>query len=336
MKFIKLAWRLIFVVVLLLSITLNLVMFLGGSMYKMASSAFESATGIRTVAAQHADEIADLGSNLADERRLTRELRGEVAEVTDNLVSERKVSQKLSGEVTDLTGDLATERTAQRKLKNEVAELSGELAAERLASKKARSQLADAVADMVTYRGKKMARSQAVELTTDRISKRAVITSSRSIGSMAGEAIPYLGTAVIVGVTTLELKDLCDTLRDMNELKRSFSPGETVNEDETTVCAMKVPSAKELWKVAKSSPETAWNTAKASTPSLEEIQQLEFPDVDWTSAWGSMMEGTESAWSATKNGAGKAIDVTLETTSGIWDGAKKYWSDEPSDTQNDE
>ena len=71
-----------------------------------------------------------------------------------------------------------------------------------------------------------MARSQAVELTTDRISKRAVITSSRSIGSMAGEAIPYLGTAVIVGVTTLELKDLCDTLRDMNELKRSFSPGE--------------------------------------------------------------------------------------------------------------
>lgn len=336
MKFAKLAWRLIFVVVLLLSITLNVAMFLGGSMYMMASSAFESATGIRTVAAQHADEVADLGSNLAYERRLNRELRGEVAEVSDNLIFERKISRKLKREVTDLTGHLAAEKAAQRKLKNEVADLSGNLAAERLASNKARSQLADAGADVVTYRGKKMARSQAVKLTADSISKRAVKTSSRSISSMAGKAIPSLGTAVIVGVTTLELKDLCDTLRDMSELRRSFAPDATVNEDETTVCAMKVPSAQELWEVAKSSPETAWNAAKASTPSLKEIQQLEFPDVDWTAAWVSTMEGTESAWSATKNGAGTAIDVTLEATSGIWDGAKKYWADEPSDTQYDE
>ncbi len=181
-----------------------------------------------------------------------------------------------------------------------------------------------------------MSRSQAVELTADSISRRAVKTSSRSIGSMAGEAIPYLGAAVIAGVTALELKDLCDTLKDMNELKRSFTPGKPASEDEATVCTMKVPTAQELWEVAKSSPETAWNAAKEATPSLEEIQQLEFPDIDWTAAWASTMEGTENAWAATKNGAGTAIEATVDATSGLWKGAKKYWSDEASTAPGEE
>lgn len=315
MKFAKLSFRLVLVVFLVASLTLNIALFVGGSVYRLASSAVEAVTGLRTVAAQHADEVADLGSQLTNEKRVSRELRSEVADISDNLISERKMTKKLQGEVTELSGDLAAERVASKKLRN---------------------QLSDTGADLVTYRGKKMARSQAVELTADSISRRAVKTSSRSIGSMAGEAIPYIGTAVIVGVTALELKDLCDTLKDMSELKRSFTPGAPESEDEATVCAMKVPTAQELWEVAKSSPETAWNAAKEATPSLEEIQQLEFPDVDWTAAWATTMEGTEKAWAATKDGAGTAIEATVDATSGLWEGAKKYWSDEASDAPDEE
>ncbi|MEY8099830.1 hypothetical protein AB9F29_20910 [Falsihalocynthiibacter sp. S25ZX9] len=328
MKSAKFIWKLVFILFLLLSLTLNVAMFVGGSLYKMASSAFGAATGVRTVAAQHADEIADLSGDLANERKLKRELTGEVADISDNLVAEKKVSRSLKGEVTDLTGDLAAEKTARRKLKSEVADLSGDLASERIASKAARNQLTDVGADVVTYRGKKMAKNQAVELTADSISKRAVKTSSRSIGSMAGEAIPYIGTAVIVGVTSMELKDLCDTIKDMNELKRSFNPEMENGDNQTTVCSMKVPTAGELWESTKASPELAWEAAKNATPSLEEIQNYEFPDVDWTGAWNSTIAGTGSAWSATKDGAGAAMDATTMTASDWWDGATKYWSED--------
>ena len=41
---------------------------------------------------------------------------------------------------------------------------------------------------------------------------------------MPGEAVPYLGTAVIVGVTAREIGDLCATLKDISALKRAFNP----------------------------------------------------------------------------------------------------------------
>lgn len=357
MKLLISAWKFFFVTLLLFSLALNVAMFVGGTIYKMASSAFGAATGIRTVAVQHAAEVAELGVDLADERRVGRELRGEVADISDNLVSERTVKQELQGEVADLsdnlvserrvvaslkgevvdlTGEVAAERVARRKLSGEVVELSGGLAAERMASKKMRSQLSDTTAGLVTYRGRKMAINEAVDITADRISKRAVKTASRELGSMAGEALPYFGTAVIVGVTALELKDLCDTLKDMSELKLAFNPSAETSDDETKVCSLRVPTKEELWEYAKASPGQAWAAAKVATPTLEEIQNYEFPDIDWTGAWSTTTEGAGSAWLATKDGADAALDATAETTSGWLDSATKYWSGDADDGQKEE
>ena len=41
---------------------------------------------------------------------------------------------------------------------------------------------------------------------------------------MPDEALPYLGIAIIVGITILEISDLYATLKDMSALKRSFNP----------------------------------------------------------------------------------------------------------------
>ncbi|NIZ63491.1 hypothetical protein DL239_21270 [Sedimentitalea sp. CY04] len=293
MNIIKSVWKLAMVLFLVLSLMLNVAMLLGGSLYNMTSKAFSSVTGMRTVAVQHASEVAELGSDLADERRLSRELRGEVAE------------------------------------------LSGDLAAERIASKKIRSQLSEATSGFVIYRGRRMAINEAVEMTANDISQRAVKSSSRSISSMAGEAIPYVGAAVIVGVTTLELKDLCDTVKDMNELKRAFDPELQPSEDDTTVCSMKVPTREELWELAKASPGQAWAAAKKVTPTLEDLKDYEFPDIDWTGAWNTSAAGAGKAWTATLNGVGVALDATSETTGGWVDRATKYWADEDNPVQSD-
>ena len=271
----------------------------------MASNAVGAVTGMRTVAVQHAAEVAELSSDLVNERRINRELKGEVA---------------------DLAGNLATERTARRKLTGEVTELSGDLAAERVASRKIRNQLSESTSNLVTYRGKRMAVNEAVDRTANGISKRAVKSSSRSITSMAGEAIPYVGTAVIVGVTTLELKDLCDTIKDMNELRQAFNPELKPSEDDMTVCAMKVPTTEELWEIAKTSPSQAWAAAKEATPTLEDLKSYEIPDIDWTGAWNTSVDGAGNAWTATLNGAGAALDATTETTGGWIDSATEYWA----------
>ena len=228
------------IIVLLLfvaSFTLNIVMFAGSAAYSAASSAFHAVTGITTVAMRHADEVADLGGQLAKERAAKKKVRSKLAQVTE---------------------DLTTEQAAKRKLRVEMGDLAENLAIERATSRKLRTELRDAAPGVVLFRGRKVAIKEAVDTTANRISRRAATTSTRELGSMAGEAIPYLGIAVVVGATALELKDLCDTLKDMSELQRAFDPNAGVSDEQKTVCAQRVPTRAELWEMAKTSPGHAW------------------------------------------------------------------------------
>lgn len=277
----KLLWRLSIAGALALSLMFNISFLIGGALYQMASSVFSDMTGIRTVATQHADEVAQLSK------------------------------------------DLTTERAAKQKIRGELTEVSGKLSAERLAMREMRGEMADPLSRRVVFRGEKVALRDAVELTSHRISKRAIVTSSREVGAMAGEALPYVGIAVIVGVTALELKDLCDTLKDMSELKRAFSLKAPDDEDEKTVCAMKTPSHEELWELTKASPGKAWGAARDAVPTLEEIKDFELPDVDWSQAWSTAASGSQHAWSATKSGAGAATLKAKEAGIEFWNKLRK-------------
>jgi len=240
-------------------------MFVGGMLYSAASSAFNALTGMRPVAMQHADEVAEL------------------------------------------TREVAQERAANRKL---------------------RAELADASSGLVTFRGKKVAVKEAVKTTTNRISRRAVTTSKRAVSSMVGESIPYGGIAVIVGVTALELKDLCDTLKDMSELQQALNPDAAVDDKEKTVCAQRVPTREELWATVKKSPGNAWAKAKDVVPSLEEIKDYDLPDIDWESKWSSSGIGAGQGWEATKSGSLTAIEATKRGASSVVDGTINFWSDD--------
>ena len=272
-----------------LSISLNVLMFIGGMAYSAASSAFHAMTGIRTVAMQHADEVAELGSELSQERAAKRQARSEL---------------------TDVTGDLAAERATTRKLRAEMGDVAESLAVERATTRKLRSELREAAPAFVMHRGRKVAIKEAVDTTAERISRRAAATSTREIGSMAGEAIPYLGIAVVVGATALELKDLCDTLKDMDELRRAFDPDATDSDERQTVCAQRVPTREELWEIAKASPGNAWNSARNAIPTLEEVKSYELPDVDWSGYYSRISDGAGGLWGRTIEGASGLVDDT--------------------------
>lgn len=79
------------------------------------------------------------------------------------------------------------------------------------------------------------------------ISKKIVKRISRNLAynvtSMAGESIPYLGTGLLIAVTVADVKDGCDTVRDINEIN-SILEMEAIDENE--VCGIKVPSVEDI------------------------------------------------------------------------------------------
>ncbi|HGG65439.1 MAG TPA: hypothetical protein ENK34_12785 [Rhodobacteraceae bacterium] len=271
------------VIFLVLSIILNVAMFIGGTIYSTASSVFDAVTGLRSVATQHAADIASIGGDLIEERRLNRELRGEVG---------------------DLTEELALERSAKRKL---------------------RSQLSETAAERAALRAKR----EAVNATTDRISRRATKAAGREIGSMFGEAIPYVGIAIIVGAATLELNDLCATMKDMQKLREIFDPDAAPDENVTTVCAIKVPTKEEIWAKVKASPREVWEGVKAKMPDLPE-----FPEFDWSGIWTSIEDGAIGSLDTLKDvsrqtlkGASITADRVTKRVKEIPDLLLDWWSD---------
>jgi hypothetical protein len=284
-------WTVLLLALLLGSLALNVAMFVGGSLYSAASSFVGATTGYRTVAARHAAEVADLRQDLNAERVARNNLRSEVAELSDDVVSERRVSTKLRGELAEATGELTV----------------------------ARRQLRDMTQDIVNFRGRRVAVSEAVEQTADRISQRARNSASREVASMAGESLPWIGTAVIVGVTALELNDLCETLIDMNELKRAFDPSLDPKEGAATVCSIEVPTRRELWETAKASPGLAWERARAAAPSMEALPDFAVGEIDWAGYQATLSSSMSRAYDVTGNAVRGAVDATADSASSVWE-----------------
>lgn len=307
--------------VLMLSLCVNLALFLGGSLFSALNNGFEAVTSIQTIGSRNKAEIAQLGDNLVVERKAKQELKAELGETSAELISEKKIKRELSTQLTNTSADLATERKIKAELKSQLGRTSQNLITERQAKKALQSKLAsqaeelaaektsnrilksryDEILDgLVTFKGMAVPVTKAVSQTVMQIGRRSSRSAARSVASMPGEAIPWIGTAVIVGVTSLEIRDLCLTMKDMTELQRAFDPSFKTNEDDLEVCAIKVPPKEEIIAAVKASPGKAWEAAKEATPSLEDIRNMKMPDVKgwWETGEGAVSDfgGKVGAW----------------------------------------
>ena len=122
----------------------------------------------------------------------------------------------------------------------------------------------------VNFKGQKVTVAQAVGSTTSGVKRRAAKTAAKSISAMAFEATPLIGTAVIVGVTMAELRDLCETAKDMDALNRALNPDETTDADQTSVCSIAVPTKEELREKVSKQSEESFNKFKTFFSELNE------------------------------------------------------------------
>lgn len=113
-----------------------------------------------------------------------------------------------------------------------------------------------------------------------RVQRRVALGATRNVGSIAAESIPMAGIAVVLGVTALELKDACDTARDLEELAVALGAEEPDAEEGTAVCGLEMPSREEITARVAESSGAAWASAAewmeeagASLPSIDDAAE---------------------------------------------------------------
>ena len=251
--------------------------------------------------------MGETSAKLITEKKIKRELSTQLTTTSAELALEKKASIDLKSQLGRASQNLTAERQAKRLLQSKMTTQAGELGAEKTSNRILKSRYNDILAGLVTFKGEKVALKKAVAQTSEQIGKRSARSAARNVASMPGEAIPWIGTAVIVGVTSLEIRDLCLTMKDMTELQRAFDPSFTTNDDDLKVCAVKVPPKEEIMAAVKASPSKAWEIAKEATPSLEDIKGMEMPDIKdwWETGEGAVSDfgGKVGTWWSKKSDA---------------------------------
>ncbi len=237
---IKASAKTLLVLGLLVSLSINILLFASSAFVSAASSLLSTTLGVRTVFTRQADELAELTVDIDQERRINRQLRSEATEVRD-----------------------------------------------------------------------------AADDILRRVARRTGVSASRDVASMPAEAVPYIGAAVIVGVTALEIRDMCANLQDLAELKQLIDPSAAPSPDTQTVCAIEVPTNREVVEALRSAPEQAWTAAIDAMPSISDLREIEISNIDWQEIASA---GWSGATNATNELSGAATDAAR------W--VQRWWIDE--------
>ena len=230
---------------------LNIATIAFSSVAFILSAAFEAVTGVASVTSTLRDEIKGKNKRIANLEVDIRTKDGRISSLSDELVDTKLQNSRLNADVNLKNGQIAS-------LTDEVGGLRN--------------------SSTVTYRNQRVLLSDAVEHTAERISARTLRGAAINFNSMAAEAIPYLGVAVIVSVTAWDIKSSCDTMNDLHELDVAFNPNNAVSDEHSEVCGLTIPTKGELLKMAKDSPGKAWSAAKELMPELPEFK---LPSFDW-------------------------------------------------------
>jgi hypothetical protein len=78
-----------------------------------------------------------------------------------------------------------------------------------------------------------------VQAISRRIARRLVRNTAMNVSSIPAEAIPWVGTALLVSITTMDIKDACDTMADINTIARELEFDEHQAEART-ICGYRI------------------------------------------------------------------------------------------------
>lgn len=172
------------------------------------------------------------------------------------------------GVLKSILGSIASETAASKMLSNSAVmrrKSDVALATKKIADEKLALTLKHAAIEKQ--------RSEVVKRFSTRLAQRTVVNVTRNVSSIPGEAIPIIGTTLVVGVTAWDVYDACETMKDIKQLQSGFEQSVV---DEKSVCGLHVPTKDEAlakvrsgWKSAyKQSSDLLGNVVSPTLPSI--------------------------------------------------------------------
>ncbi len=165
-----------------------------------------------------------------------------------------------------LAENLANARAAVVALDERHAELEAanrDLAEKLREMEKANKELAASVAGLKQTLS---ANQAATRKFSGNLSRRVYRNVSRHVAGMPAVAIPYVGAGVTAAMTGLDIREGCESLRELNEMNRAM---QLEPENEAPVCAMQVGPREEIINKVLANWRTAYAVAAAWTNQQE-------------------------------------------------------------------
>lgn len=154
-------------------------------------------------------------------------------------------------------------RTAHLEAKNKELAENHKLQAKELDATRAKSQK---LVQQLDANGKQ------AKATVATVHQRLAKGVTRNLAALPAESIPYLGLAVTIGVTSLDIYDACQTMKDFNALLNMMGQG-AVNPE---LCGQKVPSLDQVLTEAQSSWRKSYDQVKNET---KQVLQMPMPEI---------------------------------------------------------
>ena len=130
---------------------------------------------------------------------------------------------------------------------------------------------------LARHKAERQAQKTAIRRTSARVSQRLARGAARSTAASAGEAVPYLGAAVVAAALAWDIRDACATAQDMAVLEAQLDDPGVAPEDVAFDCtdlipgADDLPSAGDLLRTVRDAPAAAWEALRdpAEAPAAE-------------------------------------------------------------------
>lgn len=153
-------------------------------------------------------------------------------------------------------------RTADLDAKNRQLVQTNTLQAKELEATQIRSQK---LAQQLEMNGKQ------AKATVAAVHQRLAKGVSRNLAALPGEAVPYLGVGLTIAVTSLDIYDACQTMKDFNALLQAMGQGEETPD----LCGQKVPTKEQVFAAVK----TEWRASVERVAAEAQELQMSAPEV---------------------------------------------------------
>lgn len=147
---------------------------------------------------------------------------------------------------------------------------------------KAHKEINTKHAELTRTAGRRVA---ATKSFTTRLAKRSAINAARNLSSVPAQAIPYVGIGIVVGVTTLDLNDACETFKDINALNSEFG-GQL--EDQSKICGLEVPTRQQVIANVKENMQGTYEAAADLLNKGGAMVPVTTPKVSWPDIKGAV------------------------------------------------